>query len=72
MEVTAVDKKKYEQYIQGTIRKYKAAKQDLEIKFRYVTCGSPLWLAKTNILLYFYYEEIVIVTGHKLLDEIAS
>lgn len=34
MEVTAVDKKKYEQYIQGTIQKYKAAKQDLEIKFR--------------------------------------
>lgn len=36
MEMTAVDKKKYEQYIQGTIQKYKAAKQDLEIKFRYV------------------------------------
>ncbi|XP_050687757.1 uncharacterized protein LOC126981101 isoform X3 [Eriocheir sinensis] len=34
MEMTAVDKKKYEQYIQGTIQKYKAAKQDLEIKFR--------------------------------------
>lgn len=32
--MTAVDKKKYEQYIQGTIQKYKAAKQDLEIKFR--------------------------------------